>query len=90
MIRSRWAARVARRHAHALIDWRADVARGARIGRTALEVDLPRRYRLDPQWVHDHVFLWDVQRQSKPWALALAGEDDIVERMRRAHGEHAG
>lgn len=65
MIQTRWAARAARRHAHALIDWRADVACGARIGPTALEVDLPKRYRLDPKWVHDHVFLWDVNRRAR-------------------------
>lgn len=86
MIRTRWAARVARRHAHALIDWRADVARGARIAETARTVDLPRRYRHDPQWVHDHVFLFGIHRVSRAFAGAL-DRVDIIEQMRGPHVE---
>lgn len=81
MIQSRRAARIARRYAHALIDWRADVARGARIGETARQVDLPRMLRLDPLWVHTHVFMYNVHRQSRLFRAEI-NEHDFIERLR--------
>jgi hypothetical protein len=86
MIRTRRAAKIARRYAHVLIDWRADVARGARIGRSAACVDLPKRYRLDPEWVHRHVFEWDVHRQATMFAKQLDDTPHITARMRFRRG----
>lgn len=62
-IRTTRAARRARTYALVLAYWRLDVLRGARIGRTAELVDLPRRYRTNPQWVMVHLFRWDENRQ---------------------------
>lgn len=62
----RWTRRraaLARRHARVLIDWREVVARGARIGRTARTVDLPRRYRENPRWVIRHVWAHEINQQ---------------------------
>jgi hypothetical protein len=82
VIRTTRQARVARRWAHVLIDWRREVSRGARIGRTAHRVDLPRRYRLNPRWVHTHLFLWDVNRTARLAAHTLDLPDFFQRRDR--------
>jgi hypothetical protein len=82
-IRTTRAARRARTHALVLRQWRRDVLRGARIGRSADGIDLPKRYRLDPNWVLVHLFRWDENRQvaefNADWDRASDPFDSLTE-----------
>lgn len=80
-------ARLARRHAHALIDWRADVLRGARIGRTASRVDLPRRFRLNDRWVLIHLFRWDENRHVKAFRAEWDASGDPYDLLTEGHDD---
>lgn len=85
-IRTKRAARRARTYALVLANWRLDVLRGARIGRSAQGVDLPKRYRHNPRWVLVHLFRWDENRQVREFRAEWARCPDPFETL--TEGDH--
>lgn len=72
-----------------LAAWRADVLRGARIGRSAASVDLPRRYRFNDRWVFLHLFEWISTREVQAFRREWAETPDPFDRLTRGTHDEA-